>query len=270
MVAVVEVDTEDDDVMKAASISVFNSAAKGAKVGGLDVVSADYDPKYVPAPTNPNDVTCEGPDGAVKDGWSGPSADGCNTCSCSDGALMCTERGCRNGNDSSAKSNAQDEELAKELANARQALKAAEDRIAQLEADTDAPQGDVKAAKEALQTAKEGVTAAAAAVAASKGEKANGGTGDADGDTDGDDDSSSSTVLVVVVVLVVLALLAGVAVAVKMATGANADGRHQNTFDNPTYQAPSFADHAPSNGAATAPSNAAFEKGPRDRMDSVC
>ena len=75
MVAVVEVDTEDDDAMKAASIKVFNSAAKGAKVGGLAVVSAVYDPKYVPAPTDPDDAymsyTCEGPDGAVDDGWSG-------------------------------------------------------------------------------------------------------------------------------------------------------------------------------------------------------
>lgn len=49
------------------------------------------------------------------------------------------------------------------------------------------------------------------------------------------------------------------------ATGASGGLRHQNNFDNPTYQAPTFADHAPANGVATAtataPSNASFEKG---------
>jgi len=172
-----------------------------------------------------------------------------------------------------------DEKLAKELANARQALKEAEERIAQLEA-KDAPQDEVEAeknskqmlkAREALETAKKGVTAAAAAVAASAGEDKGTPTEDTQAEGGDGDDSSTTVVVVVVVLVLALAVIAAVMVAVrtKSDSGGN-DGMRQQTFENPTYAQPdSFAAEA-EHVSAVDYRDQDFDKGPRNRMDSVC
>jgi len=244
ILAKVEVDVEDDAALAVAQKELDASAP-------ADV----WDLKFGPASVRVQTTAAAGVDGDVTTVAKGTGA-----------------------NDSKADGKADeevdeevDEKLAKELANARQALKEAEERIAQLEAKADAPQDEVEAAQEALETAKRGVTAAAAAVAASAGEDKGTPTEDTQAEGGDGDDSLTTVVVVVVVLVLALAVIAAVMVAVrtKSDSGGN-DGMRQQTFENPTYAQPdSFAAEA-EHVSAVDYRDQDFNKGPRNRMDSVC